>query len=54
MLSNNYNQAILVDVQRLHENDKWIICVSKGVYTLFKKKLFLFHTALLNVSFMTE
>ena len=33
--SNNSNQAIFVDVQRLHKNGKWIICVSNGVYTLF-------------------
>ena len=28
-----------MDVQRLHENGKWISCVSTGVYTLPNKKL---------------
>ena len=37
----------LVNIQRQHEKGKWIICVSEGVYTLFKKMFFLFHPALL-------
>ena len=46
--SNNSNQAILVDTcrQGLHENCKWIVCVSNGVYTLFKKPFLLLHTTL--------
>ena len=31
----------------MDENGKWIICVSNGVYTLFKKSFLLLHTALL-------
>ena len=34
--SDNSNLIILVDIQRLHENSKWILCVSNGVYILFK------------------
>ena len=30
---NNSKQAIFVDVQRLHENGKWIVCISNKVYT---------------------
>ena len=30
------NLIILVDIQRLHENSKWVLCASSGVYILFK------------------
>ena len=33
-LSNNSNLIILVDIQHLHENDKWILCVSNGFFFL--------------------
>ena len=35
--SNNSNLIILVDIQRLQENGKWILCVSNGIYILFKR-----------------
>ena len=46
--SNNSNQAILVDTcrQGLHENYKWIVSISNGVYTLFKKPFLLIHSTL--------
>ena len=34
--SDNSNLIIFVEIQRLHENDKWILGVSNGVYILFK------------------
>ena len=34
--SDNCNLIILVDIQRLHENSKWVLCASSGVYILFK------------------
>ena len=37
----------LVNIQRQHENGKWILCISEGVYTLFKKMFFLFYPTLL-------
>ena len=37
--SNNSNLIILVDIQRLHENSRWLSCVSTRVYTLPNKKL---------------
>ena len=46
--SENCNLSNLVVIKRLHENDKRIICVSDGFYTLFKKAFLLFHAALLN------
>ena len=45
ILSENSNLKHLVDIQ--HENGKWMICVSHGVYTLFRKIFLLLHTALL-------
>ena len=33
-----YAMIILVNFQGLHENGKWISCVSNGVYTLSKKR----------------
>ena len=35
--SDNSNLIILVDIQRFHENGNWILCVSNGVYILFKR-----------------
>ena len=46
IFSNNSNPAILIDVQRLHENGKWIICVSNDAYTLFNKTFLLLLTGL--------
>ena len=37
IFSDNSNLVILVDIQRLHENGKWILCVSNGVYILLKR-----------------
>ena len=42
-LSDNSNLIILVDLQRSHENDKWILSVSNGVYVLLKKAFLLPH-----------
>ena len=33
--SENSNLSNLVKTQRYHENDKWIICISDGVYELY-------------------
>ena len=46
IFSNNSSRAILIDVQRLHGNGKWIICVSNGAYTLFNKTFLLLLTGL--------
>ena len=35
--SDNSSLIILVDIQRLKENGKWIFCVSNGIYILFKR-----------------
>ena len=35
--SDNSNLTNLVENQRLHENGKLIVCVSNGVYILFKR-----------------
>ena len=44
--SDNSNLIILVDLQRSHENGKWILFVSNGVYTLLKRAFFLSHLVL--------
>ena len=45
--SDNSNITNLVDVQSLHENDKWIIYVSGTIYFLFKETFLLFQTSFL-------
>ena len=48
--SDKSNLIILVDVQGLHENGKWILRIPNGFYILFKTKeaILLLHTVLLN------
>ena len=44
--SDNSNLTNLIEIQRWHQNGKWIISVSNGVYTLFRKRFLPFHTQL--------
>ena len=41
VFSGSSNLTNLVDLQRLHENGKWVMCVPDEVYTLFKKTFLL-------------
>ena len=45
----NSNLTNLDNVQRLHENIKWIICVFDVVYTLLTKTFLLFHIFFVNM-----
>ena len=45
--SDNSNLKSLVDIKRFHENGKWIVCASDGVYIFLKKTFLLLFTALL-------
>ena len=42
--SDNSNLTNLIEIQRWYQNGKWIISVSNGVYTLFRKMFLPFHT----------
>ena len=44
--SDHSNLTNLIEIQRWHQNGKWIISVSNGVYTLFRKMFLPFHTQL--------
>ena len=45
----NSNLTNLDNVQRLHENIKWIICVFDVVYTLLTKTFLLLHIFFVNM-----
>ena len=44
--SDSSNLTNLIEIQRWHQSGKWIISVSNGVYTLFRRRFLLFQTQL--------
>ena len=46
--SDNSNLIILANIRRLHENGKWILCVSNRFMFCLKEAFLLLHTVFLN------